>query len=98
MALWDDIGIMNPGFRAFPDHVKFIEFYDHSSPIYTQPQYLPPSKMLDVDVTDSVIGEGCVIKIINSGTVLEAARDTERHFIKSGIVTVIKDASINIII
>lgn len=37
-------------------------FYDRSSPIYTQPRYLPPSKMLDADVTDSVIGEGCVIK------------------------------------
>lgn len=38
-------------------------FYDRSSPIYTQPRYLPPSKMLDADVTDSVIGEGCVIKV-----------------------------------
>ncbi|KAL6529521.1 hypothetical protein OROGR_015144 [Orobanche gracilis] len=25
-------------------------------------RYLPPSEMLDADVTDSVIGEGCVIK------------------------------------
>lgn len=38
-------------------------FYDRSAPIYTQPRYLPPSKMLDADVTDSVIGEGCVIKV-----------------------------------
>jgi ADP-glucose pyrophosphorylase len=38
-------------------------FYDRSSPIYTQPRYLPPSKMLDADITDSVIGEGCVIKV-----------------------------------
>ncbi|GKA91489.1 glucose-1-phosphate adenylyltransferase small subunit, chloroplastic/amyloplastic [Tanacetum coccineum] len=39
-----------------------FSFYDRSSPIYTQPRYLPPSKMLDADVTYSVIGEGCVIK------------------------------------
>lgn len=38
-------------------------FYDRSSPIYTQPRYLPPSKMLDADVTDSVIGDGCVINV-----------------------------------
>jgi hypothetical protein len=38
-------------------------FYDRSAPIYTQPRYLPPSKVLDADVTDSVIGEGCVIKV-----------------------------------
>ncbi|KAF2292483.1 hypothetical protein GH714_023507 [Hevea brasiliensis] len=142
-------------------------FYDRSSPIYTQPRYLPPSKMLDADVTDSVIGEGCVIKnckihhsvvglrscisegaiiedtllmgadyyetdadrrflaakgsvpigigknshikraiidknarigdnvkIINVDNVQEAARETDGYFIKSGIVTVIKDALI----
>jgi len=40
-----------------------FSFYDRSSPIYTQPRYLPPSKMLDADITDSVIGEGCVIKV-----------------------------------
>jgi ADP-glucose pyrophosphorylase len=38
-------------------------FYDRSAPIYTQPRHLPPSKILDADVTDSVIGEGCVIKV-----------------------------------
>jgi len=47
-------------------------FYDRSSPIYTQPRYLPPSKMLDADVTDSVIGEGCVIKV----SLLEPSRYT----------------------
>lgn len=41
----------------------YYSFYDRYSPIYTQPRYLPPSKMLDADVTDSVIGEGCVIKV-----------------------------------
>lgn len=45
-------------------------FYDRSSPIYTQPRYLPPSKMLDADITDSVIGEGCVIKVTSSRSVL----------------------------
>ena len=39
-----------------------INFYDRSAPIYTQSRFLPPSKMLDANVTDSVIGEGCVIK------------------------------------
>lgn len=46
-------------------------FYDRSSPIYTQPRYLPPSKMLDADVTDSVIGEGCVIKVCCLGRINE---------------------------
>ena len=44
--------------------VVFISFYDRSAPIYTQPRFLPPSKVVDADVTDSVIGEGCLIKVI----------------------------------
>uniref|UniRef100_A0A1J3HR36 Glucose-1-phosphate adenylyltransferase n=1 Tax=Noccaea caerulescens TaxID=107243 RepID=A0A1J3HR36_NOCCA len=168
---WEDIGTIEAFYNAnlgitkkpIPD----FSFYDRSAPIYTQPRYLPPSKMLDADVTDSVIGEGCVIKnckihhsviglrscisegaiiedsllmgadyyetasekslltakgsvpigigknshikraiidknarigdnvkIINSDNVQEAARETEGYFIKSGIVTVIKDAFI----
>ncbi|CAI9757172.1 unnamed protein product [Fraxinus pennsylvanica] len=168
---WEDIGTIEAFYNAnlgitkkpIPD----FSFYDRSAPIYTQPRYLPPSKMLDADVTDSVIGEGCVIKnckihhsvvglrscisegaiiedsllmgadyyetdadrtflaakggipigigksthikraiidknarigdnvkILNGDNVQEAARETEGYFIKSGIVTVIKDAFI----
>ncbi|NP_001275854.1 glucose-1-phosphate adenylyltransferase small subunit 2, chloroplastic-like [Citrus sinensis] len=168
---WEDIGTIEAFYNAnlgitkkpIPD----FSFYDRSAPIYTQPRYLPPSKMLDADVTDSVIGEGCVIKnckihhsvvglrscisegaiiedtllmgadyyetdadrrflaakgsvpigigknshikraiidkdarigdnvkIVNSDSVQEAARETDGYFIKSGIVTIIKDALI----
>ncbi|KAL8136670.1 hypothetical protein V2J09_002671 [Rumex salicifolius] len=168
---WEDIGTIEAFYNAnlgitkkpIPD----FSFYDRSAPIYTQPRYLPPSKMLDADVTDSVIGEGCVIKnckihhsviglrscisegaiiedtllmgadyyetdsdkrflaakggvpigigksthikraiidknarigenvkIVNCDDVQEAARESDGYFIKSGIVTVIKDALI----
>ncbi|KAE9457975.1 hypothetical protein C3L33_10122, partial [Rhododendron williamsianum] len=171
---WEDIGTIEAFYNAnlgitkkpIPD----FSFYDRSAPIYTQPRYLPPSKMLDADVTDSVIGEdntlfpvqnckihhsvvglrSCIsegaiiedtllmgadyyetdadrrflaakgsvpigigknshikraiidknarigdnVKIINSDNVQEAARETDGYFIKSGIVTVIKDALI----
>ncbi|RCV30754.1 hypothetical protein SETIT_6G120500v2 [Setaria italica] len=63
---WEDIGTIEAFYNAnlgitkkpIPD----FSFYDRSAPIYTQPRHLPPSKILDADVTDSVIGEGCVIK------------------------------------
>ncbi|KAH7439336.1 hypothetical protein KP509_04G056800 [Ceratopteris richardii] len=168
---WEDIGTIEAFYNAnlgitkrpYPD----FSFYDRSSPIYTQARFLPPSRMLDADVTDSVIGDGCVIKncrihhsviglrslisegaviedallmgadyyetdeqrkaitssggipvgigcnshikraiidknarigdhvkIINKDDVQEAARETDGYFIKSGIVTVIKDAVI----
>ncbi|CAL9188734.1 glucose-1-phosphate adenylyltransferase small subunit, chloroplastic/amyloplastic [Musa acuminata AAA Group] len=168
---WEDIGTIEAFYNAnlgiTKKPVPDFSFYDRTSPIYTQPRYLPPSKMLDADVTDSVIGEGCVIKnckihhsviglrscisegavledtllmgadyyetdadrrllaakgsvpmgigrnshvkraiidknarigenvkIINCDNVQEAARETDGYFIKSGIVTVIKDALI----
>ncbi|XP_024987568.1 glucose-1-phosphate adenylyltransferase small subunit, chloroplastic/amyloplastic-like [Cynara cardunculus var. scolymus] len=168
---WEDIGTIEAFYHAnlgitkkpIPD----FSFYDRSAPIYTQPRYLPPSKMLNADVTNSVIGEGCVIKnckihhsviglrscisdgviiedtllmgadyyetdtdrrlleakggvsigigknthirraiidknarigddvkILNKDNVEETARETDGYFIKSGIVTVIKDALI----
>ncbi|ESQ37042.1 hypothetical protein EUTSA_v10002570mg [Eutrema salsugineum] len=64
---WEDIGTIEAFYNAnlgiTKKPVPDFGFYDRSAPIYTQPRYLPPSKMLDADVTDSVIGEGCVIKV-----------------------------------
>ncbi|GJM99129.1 hypothetical protein PR202_ga16202 [Eleusine coracana subsp. coracana] len=63
---WEDIGTIEAFYNAnlgiTKKPVPDFSFYDRSSPIYTQPRYLPPSKVLEADVTDSVIGEGCVIK------------------------------------
>ncbi|AES82018.2 hypothetical protein MTR_7g104380 [Medicago truncatula] len=59
-----------------------FSFYDRSSSVYTQSQYLPPSKMLDVDITDSVIGEGCAIKnckIFHSVVGLQSSERKEIH-------------------
>ena len=63
---WENIGTIefffdiNLGITKNP--IPDFSFYDKSTPIYTQSHFLPPSKMLDADVNDSVIGEGCVIK------------------------------------
>ncbi|KAL0306697.1 UNVERIFIED_CONTAM: Glucose-1-phosphate adenylyltransferase small subunit, chloroplastic [Sesamum radiatum] len=58
---WEDIGTIEAFYNAnlgiTKKPVPDFSFYDRSAPIYTQPRYLPPSKMLDADVTDSVIGE-----------------------------------------
>ncbi|WVZ93777.1 hypothetical protein U9M48_039732 [Paspalum notatum var. saurae] len=63
---WEDIGTIEAFYNAnlgiTKKPVPDFSFYDRSAPIYTQPRHLPPSKVLDADVTDSVIGEGCVIK------------------------------------
>lgn len=63
---WEDIGTI----RAFYDANLALtkqpqpdfSFYDEKSPIYTRSRYLPPTKLLNSQVTESMIAEGCIIK------------------------------------
>jgi len=63
---WEDIGTIGAFYEANlaltqqPD--PLFSFYNEEFPIYTRPRYLPPSKMLDTQVTESIIGEGSMLK------------------------------------
>ncbi len=63
---WEDIGTIeafydaNMGLTQQP--LPPFSFYDEKAPIYTRPRYLPPSKLLDCHITQSIIGEGCILK------------------------------------
>ena len=63
---WEDIGTIESFYDANlaltkQPHPPF-SFYDENAPIYTRARYLPPSKMLDCQITESMIGEGCILK------------------------------------
>lgn len=65
-AYWEDIGTIGAFYEANlalteQPHPPF-SFYDEKFPIYTRPRYLPPSKLVDVQVTNSIIGEGSILK------------------------------------
>ena len=63
---WEDIGTI----RAFYDANLALtqqpqppfSFYDENAPIYSRSRFLPPSKLLDCQVTESIIAEGCILK------------------------------------
>ncbi|MGB7563728.1 MAG: glucose-1-phosphate adenylyltransferase [Prochlorococcaceae cyanobacterium] len=63
---WEDIGTIGAFYEANlaltdqPDPA--FSFYDEKFPIYTRPRPLPPSKLLDAQVTQSIIGEGSMLK------------------------------------
>ena len=63
---WEDIGTIgafceaNLALTAQPNPA--FSFYDEGFPIYTRPRYLPPSKLQDAQVTESIVGEGSIIK------------------------------------
>jgi len=63
---WEDIGTI----EAFYDANLALtqqprppfSFYDEKAPIYTRQRYLPPSKLLDCRIRESIISEGCILK------------------------------------
>jgi len=63
---WEDIGTIESFYEANlaltrqPDPP--FSFYDEDAPIYTRSRYLPPTKLLDCQITESMIGEGCLLK------------------------------------
>ena len=63
---WADIGTIEAFYEAnlglTKQPIPPFSFYDEKAPIYTRARYLPPTKILNADVTESMISEGCIIK------------------------------------
>ncbi len=63
---WEDIGTIEAFYKAnlalTQQPQPPFSFYDEKAPIYTRPRYLPPTKLLDCHITESIIGEGCIVK------------------------------------
>ncbi|MEH1967582.1 MULTISPECIES: glucose-1-phosphate adenylyltransferase [unclassified Nostoc] len=63
---WEDIGTIEAFYHAnlalTQQPQPPFSFYDEKAPIYTRARYLPPTKLLDCQITESIIGEGCILK------------------------------------
>ncbi|MEJ6484286.1 glucose-1-phosphate adenylyltransferase [Nostoc punctiforme UO1] len=63
---WEDIGTIEAFYHAnlalTQQPQPPFSFYDEQAPIYTRARYLPPTKLLDCQITESIIGEGCILK------------------------------------
>ncbi|WP_247215820.1 glucose-1-phosphate adenylyltransferase [Synechococcus sp. C9] len=63
---WEDIGTIESFYEANLALTKQpkppFSFYDETAPIYTRPRYLPPSKLLDCEISESLISDGCILK------------------------------------
>jgi len=68
---WEDIGTINAFYDAnialtLQPQPPF-SFYDKDAPIYTRARYLPPTKLLHCEVSESIIGEGSILKECSVG-------------------------------
>jgi glucose-1-phosphate adenylyltransferase len=72
-GFWEDIGTIESFYQANLALVKQpkpdFSFYDSEFPVYTHARFLPPTKLLDCTIQESMICDGCIIKtsrIVNS--------------------------------
>ncbi|UCF63861.1 MAG: glucose-1-phosphate adenylyltransferase [bacterium] len=69
---WEDIGTIKSFFETHMDLTSTLpkfNFYDEEKPIFTHPRFLPGSKILSAQVTNSILCEG---SIINRSTVSQS--------------------------
>ncbi|HYY24127.1 MAG TPA: glucose-1-phosphate adenylyltransferase [Candidatus Udaeobacter sp.] len=63
---WEDIGTIEAFYNAnlalTQQPSPPFSFYDEKAPIYTHSRYLPPTKLLDCRVVESIVGEGCILR------------------------------------
>jgi glucose-1-phosphate adenylyltransferase len=63
-SYWEDIGTIRAFFEANLDLASPLpkfNFFDTEAPIYTRSRYLPPSKLHDCDIDNSMVSEGCIL-------------------------------------
>ena len=69
---WEDIGTIGAFYRANLDlttKIPKFNLFDAEAPVYTRARYLPPSKIEDTQIDDSIVSDGCIIngsRITNS--------------------------------
>ena len=61
---WEDIGTIAAFYKANLDMTSAIppfNLFDAEAPLFTRPRHLPPSKMDNCEIRDSIISDGCII-------------------------------------
>lgn len=63
---WEDIGTIKAFYEAnlalTEQPQPAFSFYDEKAPIYTRGRSLPPTKILNCSISDTMIGDGCILK------------------------------------
>ncbi len=62
---WSDIGTIGSYYEAslmLTDYTPAFNLYNEDWQIFTRPRYLPPAKILECQIHQSIISEGCIIE------------------------------------
>jgi len=61
---WEDVGTISSFFEAnlaMCGLKPSFSFFDRSTPVYTRPRFLPPTKVIDSQIDQSLVADGSVI-------------------------------------
>ncbi|NJK60599.1 MAG: glucose-1-phosphate adenylyltransferase [Oscillatoriales cyanobacterium SM2_1_8] len=63
---WEDIGTIESFYHANLELTRYpiapFNLFATDFPIYTRPRYLPPSRVLDCQIRNSIVSEGCILE------------------------------------
>lgn len=80
---WEDIGTMRAFFEAHFELTRPIprfNFYDENFPFYSNPRFLPASKIINCQINQSIVAEGSILM----GSIVENSIVGIRSFIEEG--------------
>lgn len=80
---WEDIGTMRTFFEAhleLTQPVPRFNFYDEQHPFFTNPRFLPPSKIFNCQINQSLLSEGSILL----GSIIEHSVIGIRSYIEEG--------------
>jgi glucose-1-phosphate adenylyltransferase len=69
---WEDLGTVDAFYKAnigLTSSAPHFDFHDMEAPIFTHPRFLPPSRIENCAIRDSIIAEGSILRgarIVNS--------------------------------
>ncbi len=62
---WEDIGTIGAYYQCNIDLTKYdnpdFSFYETNAPIFTRQRFLPPCKLVNTELTETMISEGCIV-------------------------------------
>jgi glucose-1-phosphate adenylyltransferase len=61
---WEDIGTISAFYRANLDltsNIPKFNMFDAEAPVFTRARYLPPSKIEESQILESILSDGCIV-------------------------------------
>jgi glucose-1-phosphate adenylyltransferase len=65
---WEDIGTISSFYNANLDMATIMpkfNLFDADAPIFTRPRFLPGSKLIDCDIRNSIVSDGCILNRVS---------------------------------